>query len=495
MKDYYKEVILLDGLSKRPKRFYKKTHKPARKKSIYRSQTDIDMDGIGYKKDISSEPIFKFPKLQVNFNWKKVIAILLIVISTGFISVYATDSVDFVKNKIDLVKLFHSGKYLILFQNNAEARATGGFIGSFAVVDIEYGKIKNFYIDTNIYKRDQKYDYILKRIAPEPLASWHKSGGNPYWSLRDANWAVDFPETAREIEWFYKNEGGENVDGVIALNATVVKNLLDILGPVNLPKYNQVVTTNNFFDTLHEEIEKKYFEKEENVIIDEPKTILKDMYSILIERTKDKKYREQIYKYVLRQLDEKEILLYFNNLDLENIVLAKNWGGEVKYTNGDYLYINNSNLGGAKSSLNVKQELELNSFINSTNEEVINELTIIRSHLGDGQWPDDNNKNYMRILVPLGAKIISAKMDQNDITAKINLGTEARKSVFGLWYTTKIGQTRILTIKYKLPDRINNKNYNLYLQKQPGSLDDEVEVIIDNMVKFRGLLDKDKEIK
>ena len=42
----------------------------------------------------------------------------------------------------------HSPKrYLVLFQNSRELRATGGFIGSFGLLDIDQGEIKKFYID------------------------------------------------------------------------------------------------------------------------------------------------------------------------------------------------------------------------------------------------------------------------------------------------------------------------------------------------------------
>ena len=40
-------------------------------------------------------------------------------------------------------------RYLLVFQNNAEMRASGGFIGSFALVDLAGGKIKN--IETSLH--------------------------------------------------------------------------------------------------------------------------------------------------------------------------------------------------------------------------------------------------------------------------------------------------------------------------------------------------------
>ncbi|MDO8582006.1 MAG: DUF4012 domain-containing protein, partial [bacterium] len=42
----------------------------------------------------------------------------------------------------------HSMRYLVLFQNDAEARPTGGFIGSIGIVDIEQGKVRTIYMPT-----------------------------------------------------------------------------------------------------------------------------------------------------------------------------------------------------------------------------------------------------------------------------------------------------------------------------------------------------------
>lgn len=432
------------------------------------------------------------PKFRLDF--KKIVIAVLAVLLISSISVYASSSYGIMKNKYDLVKLLGNGKYLVLFQNNAEARATGGFIGSFAVVEIEYGKIKSFDIESNIYKRDHQYDYVLKRTAPEPLASWLKSENNLYWSMRDANWAIDFPETAKEVEWFYKNEGGTDVDGVVAVNATLVQDLLKDIGPINMSKYNEIITADNFFDVLHNQIEKKYFEKEENKEINEPKTILKDLYAEVFSKITSTDFKDQLVPFILNELDNKEILLYFNNPVFQEIAQAKNWAGQVKNVNSDYLYINNSNLGGLKSSLNISQSVAVDSFINENNER-INRLTIIRTHQGKGVWPDADNKNYMRILIPKGSQIQDAKLDKENILAKINLGTEANKTAFGLWYTTKIGQTRILELEYKLPAELNKKSYSLLIQKQPGSIDDDLVVTINNMVKFRGYLSNDLEIK
>ena len=88
-------------------------------------------------------------------------------------------------------------RYLVVFQNNTELRATGGFIGSFALVDFANGKIKHIEIPTG-----GPYDLAgsLREtvMSPQPLHIV-----NPIWQFQDANWFPDFPTSAKKIMWFY----------------------------------------------------------------------------------------------------------------------------------------------------------------------------------------------------------------------------------------------------------------------------------------------------
>ncbi|MDD5397161.1 MAG: DUF4012 domain-containing protein, partial [Candidatus Moranbacteria bacterium] len=71
-------------------------------------------------------------------------------------------------------------KYLFLFQNNSEMRATGGFIGSYGLLDIANGHIKNFFIDGIFNPDGQLKDRI---VPPAPI---QKISAN--WSMHDSNW-------------------------------------------------------------------------------------------------------------------------------------------------------------------------------------------------------------------------------------------------------------------------------------------------------------------
>ncbi|MFZ2970607.1 MAG: DUF4012 domain-containing protein, partial [Minisyncoccia bacterium] len=165
-------------------------------------------------------------------------------------------------------------KYLLLFQNNSEIRATGGFVGSFGILDVENGKITNMFID-GIFNPDGQLKE--KIVPPMPI---QKISAN--WSMHDANWFADFPTSAKKTALFYEKTGGATVDGVIAITSDVIKNLLDITGPIDMPEYGSTVDKDNFLPLIQLQVEELY-DKEEN----KPKQFLADLAPKIIEKLFD----------------------------------------------------------------------------------------------------------------------------------------------------------------------------------------------------------------
>ncbi|HHH12543.1 MAG TPA: DUF4012 domain-containing protein, partial [Candidatus Moranbacteria bacterium] len=111
-------------------------------------------------------------------------------------------------------------KYLFLFQNNHEIRATGGFIGSYGRLDISGGRINRFFIDGIFNPSGQMSEKI---VPPKPIQKISAA-----WNLHDSNWFPDFPTSARKAISFYEKTGGPTVDGVIAITPEVLRKMLEV---------------------------------------------------------------------------------------------------------------------------------------------------------------------------------------------------------------------------------------------------------------------------
>ncbi|MFZ5364318.1 MAG: DUF4012 domain-containing protein [Patescibacteria group bacterium] len=368
-------------------------------------------------------------------------------------------------------------RYLIIFQNPGEVRPTGGFIGSLALVDFDRGEIKNMEIPGG-----GSYDFqgsLRERIvAPKPLQLI-----NARWQLQDANWFFDFPTSAQKIKWFYEKSGGPTVDGVIAINADFVANLLDIVGPIEMPEYGKILNGENFIEEVQMTVEVEY-DKVEN----KPKKIISDMAPELIDKiiSAEPKQFGEILVALIRALSQKDILLYSSSPEIEHEIKNFDWGGEVKPVpeETDYLAVVNTNIAGQKTDWVVKQDIGLETNIVEGGY-VKNKLTVTRTHEGIKRelFTGVRNVNYLRVYVPAGSTLISAsgfeapskdlfEKPEGDYKVDIDLknseagelvdassGTtifnESGKTVFGNWIQVDPGETVTVTMEYILPFRIS----------------------------------------
>lgn len=383
-------------------------------------------------------------------------------------------------------------RYLIVFQNNTELRATGGFIGSFALVDFANGKIRNMEIPGG-----GPYDLagsLRETVAsPEPLHIV-----NPIWQFQDANWFPDFPTSAKKLMWFYEKSGGPTVDGVIAVNESVAEKLMQLTGPISMPEYGKVITSENFLEETQKAVEIE-FDKKQNT----PKKFLSDLIPKMIAQLQEQSSGDMVpLIHILSQaVHTRDIQLYFRSSLDEELFQRFGATGEIRATNGDYLMIVDTNVGAGKSD-GVIEESVSHTLDMQNDGALIVHLQIQRSHHGDKMNPFTGIRNidYMRVYVPYGSTVLSTggfqEMDaslfkdspmeyhldtdlknierdeRRDIAKKIATHTEFGKTVITGWVVTDVGESRTVEITYRLPftvEDIMRDGYSLLLQRQSGS--------------------------
>ncbi len=385
-------------------------------------------------------------------------------------------------------------QYLLLFQNNSEMRATGGFIGTYGLLTLDRGEINDLFIDGIFNADGQLHDKI---IPPQPIQKISTA-----WSMHDANWFADFPTSAEKIAWFYEKTGGPTVDGIITLTPVVVEKLIKLTGPVPMPEYEMTLDADNFVELIQQEVEVDY-DKELN----QPKKILADFAPKFIQILKDLPLdnKKEALEIIFQSLEEKQILLYFDNDSLEDLIKEEGWGGELISTEKDYLSVVSSNINGYKTDRVIKETISHQAEIQEDGS-VIDTLVIKRKHLGGQmqyEWWNKVNSNYLRVYLPKGSQLISANgqtketyqppinyqesgFTEDPLVSSIladkqideKTGTEIfeenGKTVFGNWVYVSPQKEVTLTYQYKLPFKIDltkiGDSYSLLVQKQAGSL-------------------------
>ncbi len=205
-------------------------------------------------------------------------------------------------------------------------------------------------------------------------------------------------------------------------------------------------------------------------------------------------------------LNEKHILIYSENSEIQSMVSDLGWSGEVLTTPLDYLMVVNSNINGYKTDGVVDQVIKHEIEIEADGS-IVDTVTIERSHNGGSsqyEWWNKVNSNYMRVYVPQGSQLLEASGYTRETTeSPVNYdklgferdalvteleesveideesGTEiwdeAGKTVFANWVYVSPQEKVQISYKYRLPFKIDlNREqdkmdtYSVLYQKQSG---------------------------
>jgi hypothetical protein len=402
---------------------------------------------------------------------------LLIVFS--FILFYACLSQTYLFQLITLASQIRGQSVLVGFQNSAELRPTGGFWGSFAVWDID----KNIFdstlsFDTNPYKQDNKLLESSTVKLPEPM---HEQWSDRPQSFVNANWSASFPQSAQTLQWYFGQGWGEKeVSAVFAISSLTLIDLLNLTGEINLPD-KTAINSGNFTKVMSEKIDSEYWQTEENKIVNEPKTLIKELFPLIIKKTKALP-KISLYGFFIKQIRQGRIIAYFNNSKLQEKSEELKIDGEFQPYKNDYLMINNANISGSKTSLNINQSIDYE--LTEDRQGLSSLLKITRSH--KDLWPHHQNTNYTRVFVPIGSTLESVKLGTEDITQNALIEQDQGRTVFGFWFNTKNGEQKTAEIKYRIPSKNSIRGWELVYQKQPGTNSDWLNIKIHDKVLFAG---------
>ena len=160
----------------------------------------------------------------------------------------ASAQVDVVARAVDLAPgmLGADGPrdYLVLFQNNAELRATGGIPGAVALLRVEGGKI-------SLVQQASSGDFPRADapVLPLPVETQGLYGAITGQYIQDVNLTPQFPLSAQLAREMWKRQFGTEVDGVLSIDPVALSYLLTATGPVTLPT-GDVLTPDNVVSTL-----------------------------------------------------------------------------------------------------------------------------------------------------------------------------------------------------------------------------------------------------
>jgi hypothetical protein len=373
-------------------------------------------------------------------------------------------------------------RYLILLQNNHELRATGGFLGSYMIIDINDGAITKMEAN-DVYQTDGQLTDVVK-----PPAGIDQVADR--WFMRDANYSPDFPTSAEQIMWFLEHSRGPSVDTVIALDQNVVEGLLKITGPVRLKNFPFQIRADNFNDMISFYIEAKLSDTAT------PKQLLFDLVPVFKEKLFSLENAIELAPVLKTMAEERHVQVYSKDPQVQSLAEKFRIDGKMiaPAPKTDFLALVTTSIGGNKSDQYIKTDIDHHTEISHTGL-IMDSLEITKSHTWSEKdfavWQElvdiygtgkagletlkfiqgaGDNTDYMRVYVPLGSQLVKSDgVGLWDVEIVEDMGYTVFSFMFG---PVSAGTNKTVKLQYELPYSLSfypTDTYRFVAQKQAGA--------------------------
>lgn len=372
--------------------------------------------------------------------------------------------------------------YLILFQNDKELRPAGGFLTAYTFAKVDKGNLSTSG-SNDIYQLDEQINRVcltkicnqtpptaIVKYLPEPTGQRKQA-----IESRDSNISPDWKVSASEFERFYNIAGGLAIDGIIGVDTFFVQNLLEVTGPVSVGGYQTKFDKDNVVEELLNYSETVFAGTRGR------KSVLGDlMNSILLHVVGAPKEKfPQVISAILSSAQQKHMLFYFKDGEVQQAFEQLNWAGRVQDPpaggDGDYFLVVDSNFAGGKANLFIEQEVKQNYKVEGG--KIVKEITITwRNPEKYNNKRNPGYRDWVRVYTPAGTKLISGEGSQDGIREQEELG----KTVFDGFITVRPGGGLAkIELKIEIPVKVNRgKPLKLLIQKQPGTNNVKHQVLV-----------------
>ena len=385
--------------------------------------------------------------------------------------------------------------YLVLFSNNMELRPGGGFIGSYGLLTLSYGSVQSFVIH-DVYETDGQ---LKKHVEPPYFIRRYMKQQHLY--VRDANYDVDFPTNASRIADIYHLETGKKVDGIVSVDLSIIKTILQATGPVKVTDYNETVTADNVSELTEQHVEKNFFPGS---------TQKKDFLNALLLSIQKKMESGdsfsalRLFSGLSDAIESKHIVMAFAEPNIETLFAVNGYSSSLvpfKNTSADipdFLNITEANIGTNKVNYFIRRKLTQGTTIGPDN--TVSETATVSYKNLSTNWLGGEYKNYLQVVVPKGSLLTDVVIDgkpqqivpavtssslyeqpgfQSPPGLEVSTQESIDKTVFGFLVTIPKDAYKTVQIRYSLPYKVPIDapafTYTVHIFKQPGTDSDPLD--------------------
>lgn len=396
----------------------------------------------------------------------------------------------------NLIGVEEPKKYLVLMANSTELRMGGGFTTYAVVVEVKDGvpkivkSVDTYMIDVDNYE-------LVQRITPETAFMQQYLKVNRIYARDALALSPDFVVGADYFVTRYwdRHPGyGEagvlpQVDGVISVNTHLAEAMLEVLGPVEVGGRSFLTdqgTYKGFSDTEFNSENVIYnLEVIANAQLSEiagRKDIIQFLLESMLDKTLNAKTENlaDLARTFIEALGSKDLMVYVFDEETNQAMIDLGYAGTITQPTSskvDYLLVSHSNFGAGKRDWIVTRDTTKENY--TKNGKKMSKVTINLTNPKAPEWWQPSwlytYKDYLRLYVPKGSKLVSAKAsDGQDLNAVEKETGDIFNPFDQLMYiesyfTVDEGKSITVTYEYELPDTVDFNDYTLYIQKQSGT--------------------------
>ncbi len=303
--------------------------------------------------------------------------------------------------------------FLIQTMDRAELRPGGGFTGQFGILNLNGGRMAPFNLQNIGPIEEHNPTAITNGNTPDAPFTWWPVAN---FGLRDSNISADVPTSAKISISLAKLEFQEDVDGVIVFSPFLIAHVLEITGPLIVPKYNETITAQNLEARLHYyQLDNSGIFKEQQVEnIQDPdqarKLFTKALGNILIQHILKSPPDEllSLAREMLYAMQTKDLQIYVTNNEVEQL-LAKYGSTSQIDTSPDHdgLFIVQANVSVSKASQYVRTSVQDTVTLDASGG-ATHVMNMRLAYTREGSvygW--DYYRDYVRIYVPPNSQLLS----------------------------------------------------------------------------------------
>lgn len=373
-------------------------------------------------------------------------------------------------------------RFFIAMQNNAESRATGGYIANYGIVTMRDGRVQS-----REFKRTSDFDESEKPRTLNASLDFRRrySQFDIERNWTNVNLSPDYPTVAALIADQYTQFSDETIDGVFTLDPIGLAGLMRLTGPVRVASWPTPLTAENVATiVLHDEY--RAFDNNLRARVDFLGEVGQAVFDRLIGGGLDDVLRAAP---VIEELIEgRRLQLWSPNRDAARFFAATESDGGVRETKGDSLVVTTQNAAANKLDWYLRRSITYAAeVVRDGGDVAVSSTATIRLTNGApvaGQpryviGPNDEgltageHRLFLSVYSPFD--VSGATVDGEPLT--LSLAPELGRFAYSTFLEIPPGRTRAIEIRFsgRLTDA---KRYSLEVFQQPMVAPDSLEISV-----------------